>query len=279
MLISPRGIAYLGRQNFHDLNDRRKGQSIKIDFFLRHAESYLGGGTYGDFGGIDITLLHLMTPAQAVYTPACLPRISFPDSGRKANLAGYGSYTRKSCQTDEYGPSKYHYCNTTCNTIDKPPRKVLCKHFFNNPASKNLGTFQDIVLDCNGKHTYCYGNKSPKPDSKGWCHVTKDASQLKTLQYANSWGFCSKDCMNDHEPDFGVLREVENVDILDEKLCNMFLKSSLPTARVQVMPKILCIGKIAHIDIKAFKVIKNGFIPAKSSSIHHKSELVPGKYY
>lgn len=46
--------------------------------------------------------------------PACVPGPGMQDTtGQEklvATLAGYGQYTRESCQTDSYGPMKYHYC-------------------------------------------------------------------------------------------------------------------------------------------------------------------------
>ena len=43
-----------------------------------------------------------------------------------------------------------------------------------------------------------------------------------------SWGFCSRDCYLDSakEGDTNVLRWVNNVDVLDDKLCNLFLHNS-----------------------------------------------------
>lgn len=279
LYISPGATAYIGIKDINNPSDIKKGKIIKIDFFMRHHSSYLGGGEYGKFGGMDITLLHLKTPVGSIYPPACLPTTAFPDSDRKANIAGYGRYSRKSCETDEYGPSKYHYCNSSCETNQNPPQEALCKEFFNNSVSKDLGTFQDIILDSGGEFTYCYRDKSPNLDSEGWCHVRTDASQLDSLQDTDSWGFCGKDCKNVTEPIFGVLREVDDIDILSENLCDTFLQSSLPKNGVKIKPQILCIGRIAHIDIKAFKVINKSFTLENSTQISHKSEFDPGKYF
>ena len=278
LLIKPGGTAYLGIKDFLDESDVEKGEKVKIDFFMRHVSTYLGD-EYGSFGGIDMTLLHLKTPAKPNYPPACLPTIAFPDSDRAANIAGYGQYKRESCQTDEYGPSKYHYCNSTCETKENPPREALCKKFFKSPVSKDLGNFQDIVLDSDSELTYCYNNKSPNSDSVGWCHVSVDASNLNGLKKTMSWGFCGRDCNEVEEPEGMVLRKVEDIDILSEQLCDTFLNKSLPEDGVKVRPQILCIGKIDHIDVKAFKVAKNDFKPGNSSQIHHKSELYPGKHF
>ena len=279
MLINPRGTAYLGIKDFKDPIDILNGIGITIDFYWRHHKTYLGDGAYGTYGGIDITLLHLKTSADSVYPPACLPRMAFQDTDRKANIAGYGQYKRDSCQTDEFGPSKYHYCNSTCVTNQNPPQNALCEEFFKNSASKDLGNLQDIILLSGSEITYCFRNESPKPGSDGWCHVTIDALNLNKLQETESWGFCGKDCKQDDEPEMMVLRKVEDIDILPEKLCNMFLQNSFSKGEAKVEPQILCIGIIDRIDIKVFKVRRNGRKEKDSSQIHHISEIYHGKLF
>ena len=57
---------------------------------------YRGGGTYGHFGGYDITLLEMAKPIVGFQT-ACLPSPSFDDlrAGKDDTMiAGYGRYFR-----------------------------------------------------------------------------------------------------------------------------------------------------------------------------------------
>lgn len=277
-LLNPGGIVYFGISDLTDISDVLQGKRTKMEYYIRHSKSYRGGGSYGKYGGIDITLLRLQEPAEAIYTPACVPTPAFPDSGRKASLAGYGRYYRQSCQTDEYGPSKYHYCNSTCDIVHKPPQQGLCKQFFTSSAAKALGKFQDIVLTGSGQRfIYCYASKSPEITSagRGWCRVNLDASKIGEITDDESWGFCGKDCNTDGEPEYNVLRKVDDIDILNDRLCDKFLKESLGPS-VAVVPQILCIGRVAKIDIQAFKLTGKGFLKVNPSGMHHKMEAIPG---
>ena len=77
--VRPRAVVWIGANNLN--------QAATEDFFtaavkrvVRHAQTYLGGGTYGKFGGYDITLLELDTVVPPAYgTPACLPTASFKE--------------------------------------------------------------------------------------------------------------------------------------------------------------------------------------------------------
>ena len=65
--------------------------------------------------------------------PACVPGPGMQDTtGQEklvATLAGYGQYTRESCQTDSYGPMKYHYCQMNeDNEIEFQDGQTAAKH-------------------------------------------------------------------------------------------------------------------------------------------------------
>ena len=67
---------------------------------------YFSGG-YGSYGGIDLILIKLKKPANAVNVSAiCLPTMEYQDSNVKAIIAGYGKYRRAPCQVGAHGPTK-----------------------------------------------------------------------------------------------------------------------------------------------------------------------------
>ena len=260
-LINPTGVAYLGVNNVNSYEDVKLGQSIEIDYIIRHKHSYRGGGSYGTYGGFDITLLHLTI--SAFQTPACLPGIRFKDSGigpgyninLNASLAGYGAYYRASdyCLTDALGPSRYHYCrsNTNCLTKSAPPQNSKCEEFFSRQQTvyKMPDNVYKIAIKINNTEENCYRASSGIVGSYGWCDVDTDANTLGVLKNAKSWGFCSEDCflrnnLTDLEPDFDVLRRIDQVDILDDHTCVEFLNTALRNAAVSFRPEILCIGKL-----------------------------------
>lgn len=276
-MINPVGNAYFGLEDVSNKEEIKNATKIKIDYIILHNKSYRGGGSYGDYGGYDITLIHLEKPA-LFYITACLPKPNFPDNSRKGQLAGYGKYVRNHCQTDEYGPSKYHFCAdpVSCETVKSHPQNSLCKKFFEDPVSNNLGDISDIILvDSTNNETYCYQDKSPKEGSVGWCHVNQDATIIQELSTTDSWGFCDKDCTKNDEPTAGVLRQIESVDIIEENLCNTYLEQVAQS--VKVKPQILCIGKKEKIKMTVFDVDGTSFKKADSSKINHKSEMSPGK--
>ena len=282
-LLDPGATAYFNVENLDNKDDVKNGAKHKIEYFIRHVRTYPGGGSYGSYGGIDVTLLHLQEPVDSKNIPACLPKPTFQDTDIKGHLAGFGKYIRKECQTDEYGPAKYHYCKGSCDNKTIPPQPNICKQFFNNPISKQLGSFEDIMLiESRKKITYCYASKSPKVSSagNGWCPVESDASLIGQLKKDKTWGFCGKDChlKESGQPVSGVLRRVDDIDILNEQMCDTFLTSSLgPT--VEVRPQILCIGLVAKVNIQAFKVKGNGFTRIKKPQaiLHKYDTIVPGK--
>jgi len=265
--IEPAGVAFLGASDNNDIEKIKEVKAVKIDYIIRHEKSYRGGGSYGTYGGYDITLLHLAKEAKAQCETcpkpknACLPKKSFQDSGlgtvyktEGVSLAGYGKFMRKACQTDEYGESKYHYCsNPKCETESPPPVPKVCKNFFRNKKTPNSipeELTEIVVTDKNGNN-YCTRLESPKPGSKGWCHVNVDATKnMGITKMKESWGFCSEDCY-DHEKNesnFSVLRKLDGVDVLNDELCNMYLKNSMPQGKsTTVLPEVLCVGKLENL--------------------------------
>ena len=57
--IEPAGVAFLGASDNNDIEKIKEVKAVKIDYIIRHEKSYRGGGSYGTYGGYDITLLHL----------------------------------------------------------------------------------------------------------------------------------------------------------------------------------------------------------------------------
>ena len=119
-LISPKGRVWAGVKDLQVEGDFKEGyNTATIKNAVRHGHSYLGGGQYGDFGGYDIVLFELDSPLSIIPTEdlACLPSPHYKDDDmNKGNLAGYGRYMRdqgRTCQTNEFGLGKHHYCESS----------------------------------------------------------------------------------------------------------------------------------------------------------------------
>ncbi len=169
-----------------------------------------GGGSYGTFGGYDITLIELTAAVPPTFgKPACLPTVSFKDTLIKANLAGYGQFYRRDmsgedvqkCLTDQYGRNKYHPCaesgtgETVCHTKTPPPQAPACQAFFNQTALAYPEEYEEIQLvDKKGATVaFCFDKASPVPKSRGWCKTDANYYNFKEVQ-EEGWGFCSGDC-------------------------------------------------------------------------------------
>jgi len=294
-----RGWAYFGVVDVNNKKEVEEGTKLEIDYLVWHENSYKGGGSYGDFGGYDVTLIRLKKPASS-FEPACLPGPDFIDSGigpaygsqEQANLAGFGNYFRKDnekksvCMTDGNGKSKYHYCNKAgkgaCNTKTNPPQSEICEEFFADPLSKTVPDGQEVaVIDCKMRSHFCFKKSSSEADL-GWCSVKDDATIVQTLRTfkKSSWGYCGKDCALDEDlKGSSTLRVVENIDILDDKLCNMFLKKTLQRT-VEVKPEVLCIGFKKKIKFSTFMFDcrKSKFIQVEDTAqITHPMTSVTGE--
>jgi hypothetical protein len=171
---------------------------------------FQGGGSYGTFGGYDITLIELTAAVPPTFgKPACLPTVSFKDTLIKANLAGYGQFYRRDmsgedvqkCLTDQYGRNKYHPCaesgtgETVCHTKTPPPQAAACQAFFNQTALAYPEEYEEIQL-VDGKGAtiaFCFDKASPVPKSRGWCKTDANYYNFKEVE-EEGWGFCSGDC-------------------------------------------------------------------------------------
>lgn len=289
-LINSKGIAYLGIEDITSIANIVKGSKIHIDYVIRHKQSYRGGGSYGEFGGFDITLIHLEKPAESKFKPACLPTQLYQDTSigpayegpMVASLAGFGNYFREPCITDEYGPSKYHYCNEPSCNFNDPPQREECKLFFassNTPDTVPTGKEELLVVDQHNDIHYCYRLESPNLGSDGWCTVSVDATEIGEKKSHLSWGFCGKDCYlaQTKEKANNVLRKVDNVDILDESLCNRFLEASLENTRH--IPKILCIGYFKSLSYEVWKRTGTGYTNITGSpEYEHRFKKDTGRY-
>ena len=89
---------------------------------------------------------------------------------------------------------------------------------------------------------------------------------------AKSWGFCSEDCflrnnLTDLQPDFDVLRRIDQVDVLDDHTCAEFLNTALQNAAVSFRPEILCIGKLGSSITEKYTKKDNTFSHIGSGNI------------
>jgi len=293
--LNPPGIAYLGTVDVNNQTHKNRGYKVEIDFAVKHNLSYLAGGTYGDFGGYDIALIHLATPTPTEFKSACLPGPQFKDAAigpafkntEKANLAGFGKYTREPCMTNEFGPAKYHYCAGSSlwhNNVNPcksglAPTSKYCEKY--SPKLKNIfkkySQVQEvIVIDSSGKKHYCYRRQNPT--WIGWCNVKEDASAIGELRQTTSWGFCSKDCNIEdahHTPSSSVLRTVKGVDILPSGLCDHYLDIALGH-NVKVRPEILCIGYLKDNKYIVMKEANGTLVQLTRRSIVHSLQASSG---
>jgi len=75
---NPKSKAYLGVDDININKDQNDQQMTEVRRHIRHAQTYKGGGTYGLYGGHDITLLELERSFPQFKT-ACLPSPQFDD--------------------------------------------------------------------------------------------------------------------------------------------------------------------------------------------------------
>merc|ERR1711915_433118 len=285
--IKPKGAVYVRIADITNITHIEEGKKVGIEYVVRHSQSYRGGGSYGKFGGYDITLVHLEEDAKE--KPACLPSAKFKDTGigkafrgtEKVNLAGFGKYFREPCITDGEGASKYHYCNSGCKTDELPPKSEACDKFFDakNTPGRIPDKLTEVIITDKDEDTqhYCYRDvPSARSSSKGWCDVVQDASEMGNLYTAENWGFCSRDCFLDDEanPAAYVLRKVRGVDILEHEMCQNFLNSSIGVD-VEVMPHILCIGYVEQFKYQHW-IKENGKYKLSKKKTEHMHEFLAG---
>jgi len=258
VITNPPAKAWIGIDKVKENHQKNQANMHEIKRHIRHGESYRGGGSYGNYGGYDITLLEMVRPMMS--RPACLPSPDFDDirlMEKNTILAGYGKYLRtkgQTCQTNKYGRMKKHYCdknygdgNTACITNKPAPMHKECQEFFKNPSTPNNFQGKEIrITDKSGKDiTICYPPKNPENRDYGWCMTRGNYYNIDREDTSTkSWGFCGKDCFLDTQAeDKGVLRDKENIEILPEDMCDKYLNISLNWQDVPVRPQILCVAE------------------------------------
>jgi hypothetical protein len=156
------------------------------------------------------------------------------------------------CQTDQYGRNKFHMCaksgssDNICKK-DPPPVSSQCSKFFETVNKTVPEDYEEIkIVDVDSKkESFCFPSRSPNPQSSGWCETDRNFYEFKARK-EKGWGFCGKDCFlgkYSSQEDTGVLRHLTTVDVLPDKLCNVFLKQASAGMRLKVKPKILCVGE------------------------------------
>ena len=209
-------MVWVGADNIEKL-DETNVSSSSIKRVIFHEKSYLGGG-YGDYGGYDIALIELDDPIDNPHY-ACLPRITYEDTVGSSIAAGYGKYFRKNCQTNRYGPAKYHYCKKDVKCQEKPPPQnhtecedLLAKH----PI--RTGYHEAMIQQKNNSPIFCFKNYNQESKKYGWCETEGNYYDLQKpdTEY-QSWGFCGKDCYLDQSnQEQDVLRIAENIQVCTE---------------------------------------------------------------
>ena len=248
--VKPQGKVWVG---VNDIRRSKDYHTAIIKRVIRSAKAYQGGGSYGTFGGYDITLIELTEAVPQTYgKPACLPTVSFKDTYIKADLAGYGQFYRRDmsgdevqiCLTDQYGRNKYHPCaasgngDKVCHTKQPPPQTAACQAFFNQTAIRYPEEYEEIQLvdKAGATISFCFDTTSPVPTSKGWCETDANYYNFKEVKEAG-WGFCSADCfLGDIQARVSAtriadFRELNNATMILRSrtfsFCNFFLKNSV----------------------------------------------------
>ena len=222
MRTEPKGKAWAGIIDVHDDKTKNRNQMSEIKRHIRHQNAYKGGGTYGLFGGYDITLLELQRPFHG-YKPACLPSPTFDDIRLEKNdsiLAGFGAYHRNegnTCQTNEFGKMKYHYCDSrsgngsdACQNDSPPTMSQECDEFFKDKSTPNsfptgveeiriIGGAQDsrTAIENGAPGIFCFPKNNPEKKEYGWCrtlghYYQADIPGMDMNPLYSSWGFAVK---------------------------------------------------------------------------------------
>lgn len=221
--VNMKGRVWVGATDINDLQNSADYETSEIKKVIRHANSYRGGGQYGEYGGHDISLVELETPIHG-FQLACLPSPDFKsgDPSIDHSLAGFGRYYRTNrqgefvCQTNKFGKAKYHYCKegSVCHQNKSPPQDAGCKKFLKKegiPDDKD----EAMVFDRQTRYSFCFRDINPENATYGWCRTEGNYYNLDEPDlYHDSWGYCSKDCYLDHTQEMsGVLRIKHNVKV------------------------------------------------------------------
>jgi len=263
--VFPKGYIVIGKDDILDEERAEQGSFVDIHLIYRHKQSYKGGANYGSFGGYDISLIKLVNPVPEMYLPACLPTSSFNDI-QQSSIAGYGQFFREPCETDEFGPYRHHYCDKNQDgshpCSDTPhPENQGCREFFlnqNTPNTLHEGTVEIQIVQQGVEDVYCYRAESEEPGSRGWCHVSSDYYGRRGVERSDgrtNWGFCSRFCyLNESEPQANVLRDKDDVAVLSDNLCQVYLNLSL-AVEPKHRPIILCVGHLKKIRREVWRKI------------------------
>ena len=164
VITNPTGIAWLHVDNIKEMN----GVQSEIKRYIRHVDSYVGGGTYGDFGGHDITLVQL---AEAMKRGPfiCLPSPHFDDTRQKKDdsiLVGYGRYMRtkgQTCETNRQGKAII----TICILIGQGVQLFQIKMYYHTNSNALIGRYYSpIYTNRWGEMKYHYCDKEHGLGSK-----------------------------------------------------------------------------------------------------------------
>jgi len=276
IISDPPSKAWLGVNNINQRRVNKNQEEVHVKRHIRHIKTYRGGGTYGPFGGHDITLLELMRPIIGFKT-ACLPSPSFDDirEGKDDTmLAGYGRSVRsggQTCETNRYGPMKFHYCDKTygsgqeaCNrNKEPPPQPKECDSFFENMDTPDTvpSDKEEIVIEGAGEGpVLCNPKHNPENEEYGWCFTKGNYYEVgNENDQEKGWGFCGKDCYLDTDgPNTGVLRMKDHIHILSDRLCETYLDVSLQQ-KPEARPRILCIAQQHHWKEEVYKKEGNSY--------------------
>ena len=228
-LVSPKGRAWIGVNDLTKPDFEAEGdvQTATIKRAIRHADSYQGGGGYGTFGGYDIALFEVDTPLNADRF-GCLPSPTFTDTSGRGILAGYGRYLRdkgQTCETNEFGLGKHHYCKRSgwrgadpCTSSRPPEQDKICKQLFEKVEDwDERGSFIEAMVfnKHSNKPHYCFKEANPENEDYGWCYVEGKYYDLYNPDvHVQSWGYCSKDCYLDKSDGDGqVLRIIDDAHV------------------------------------------------------------------
>ena len=80
-----------------------------------------------------------------------------------------------------------------------------------------------------------YGAENTQNDH-GWCHTKGNYYDInREDENAKGWGWCGNECyVGEDEKDSGVIREKRNVQILDDKKCDVYLDKAISGQPVEV---------------------------------------------
>ncbi|XP_023321459.1 uncharacterized protein LOC111696136 isoform X2 [Eurytemora carolleeae] len=269
-----------------------EGKIHDIDYFIRHKDSY--GMPDNDMGGYDIGLLKLKEAYTAgipiclpgpnfqdtlitsrlagygkYYRKKC-------QTGTKGPMKNHYCLTSKKCWDaldfncePEFTLGHQIIPMKGCQKQSTPAQySRLCEratlkggvqhrsgddeiHLFYFPVDK--GGKDGVFLET------CYRKDS---DEFGWCRTEGNlyksflgSEKTERISSDFGWGFCSNECTQQLvESNTGVLRNIDDADVLSEKFCDSLLKESEEVygTKYSIKPEVLCIGRMNKLKYQAF---------------------------